>query len=288
MSAQVSHPFSPARPLSTVWPAAAAIADHVMMCVVRDTRACGLSENDSFNRFPATPFCCLTWMLEGQARLVSQGGQPRGQMLPRIMLSGCQSRYGVSQNIGERHSFMVVFFPDAFHHLFGLDLSQLQDKFVDAELLFDDKGQSLLQEVAKAKSNEERCRLLSAYVETHGQALALSPWPRLRRLGQNLSLRLATGLLGVGERQVQRLVKREAGLPLLGLSRLWRAKRSHAQIHEKLARGQPPDWADHACQHGYADQSHLVRECRQITGRSPQQLLNDAQKNESDWMYRLW
>lgn len=274
--------------MTQFWPADGVIAEHVLMYVVRDTRCCHLSERDSLNRFPANPFCCLTWMLEGQARLIEQGGQERAQLLPRILLTGCQSLHGVSQNLGDRHSFMAVFFPDAFHSLFGLDLSQIQDNFVDAEQMFSGEAKQFVLDVSTAGSNEERCRLVQAYVGAHGQTLALSPWSRLRRMGQNLSLQLAAMLLGVGDRQVQRRARREAGLSLLALSRLWRAKRSHAQIHEKLVQGKPPDWAAHASEHGYADQSHLVRDCKQITGRTPQQLLGDAQRNESDWMYRLW
>jgi AraC-like DNA-binding protein len=51
--------------------------------------------------------------------------------------------------------------------------------------------------------------------------------------------------------------------------------------------GQPIDWAAHAADAGYADQSHLVRECKQISGRTPTQIVRQAPHDEADWMYRL-
>ncbi|MFZ6758039.1 hypothetical protein ACO0K9_12590 [Undibacterium sp. Ji50W] len=270
-----------------IWPASGQVAEHVLMYVVRDTRGCGLDEQDQLNHFPASPFCCITWMLEGELCLIQQGKAKRDQRLPQLFLAGCQSQYGVSMNIGERHSFMTVFYADAFHALFELDLSTVQDRFVDARASMNSQGLALLEAVALASDDTERRQLIEYHVMQYASPLYANPWSRLRKMGQNLSLRLSCSLLGVGERQVQRRARKEAGLPLLGLSRLWRAKRSHHQVLLGLAQGHAPNWAEHASTQGYADQSHLIRDCKDISGRSPQQLLNDARNSESDWMYRL-
>ncbi|MBC3918853.1 helix-turn-helix domain-containing protein [Undibacterium sp. CY18W] len=270
-----------------IWPASGQVAEHVLMYVVRDTRGSGLDGPDQLNHFPASPFCCITWMLEGELALVQQGKAERDQRLPQIFLAGCQSQYGISGNIGERHSFMAVFYADAFHALFELDLSIVQDLFVDARTSLNLQGRALLEAVALARDDAERCQLIESHVAQYASPLFANPWSRLRKMGQNLSLRLSCSLLGVGERQVQRRARKEAGLPLLGLSRLWRAKRSHSQVLLGLGQGHTPNWAEHASTQGYADQSHLIRDCKDISGRSPQQLLNDARNRESDWMYRL-
>lgn len=270
-----------------VWPASAQAAERVMMYIVRDTRGCHLDGLDQLNRYPATPFCSITWMLEGGVRLVQQGNVSKDQCLPAIFMAGCQSQYGVSMNLGERHSFMAVFYADAFHVLFGLDLETVQDHFVDASDVLNPQGRVMLQAVASADTHAERRQLIDNYVAKNGNSLLVSPWSRLRKLGQNLSLRLSCSLLGVGARQVQRRARKEAGLPLLGLSRLWRAKRSHSQVLLDLEQERTPNWTEHASAMGYADQSHLIRDCNDVSGRSPQQLMNDARTNESDWMYRL-
>ena len=278
---------SPRRPLAHAWPPAARWREHVLMLVVRDTRGCGLAAHERLNRFPANPYCCITWMLHGEACLVSQGGAPRQQRLPRQFVHGCQSRPCVSLNEGERHSFCVAFYPDAFHALFGLDTGPLQDAFVDATQVLPAHGRDLVAAVADAGNDDERRALVDAFLATHARPLAASPWHRLRRLGVNIGLRLASGLLGVGPRQVQRLARREGGMSVPGLSRLWRGERSLRQARATLGRGEAIAWATHAAEAGYADQSHLVRDCRSITGRTPTQMAAQARHDEADWMYRL-
>lgn len=272
-----------------IWPASGQTAEHVLMYIVRDTRGCHLAGQDQLNHYPATPFCSITWMLEGGVCLLQQGKVSKDQHLPPIFLAACQSQYGVSKNLGDRHSFMAVFYSDAFHALFEMDLTTVQDSFVDAREVLNPPGQELLQAVALAADHTERRQLIENYVAQNGNSLLVSPWSRLRKMGQNLSLRLSCSLLGVGARQAQRRARKEAGLPMLGLSRLWRAKRSHSQVLLDLAQGHTPNWTEHASAMGYADQSHLIRDCKDVSGRSPQQLLNDARArdNESDWMYRL-
>ena len=119
---------------------------------------------------------------------------------------------------------------------------------------------------------------------THATVLGTNSWLRLRRMGVNIGLRLAGRLLGVGPRQAQRLARREGGMNVPGLSRLWRGERS---LRQALDRGHAIDWAAHAVDVGYADQSHLVRDCKEISGRTPTQILRQARHDEADWVYRL-
>jgi AraC-like DNA-binding protein len=274
-------------PNTKVWPAGASWREHVLMYVARDTRGDAVSETERINHFPPTPYCCITWMLGGELRLVQQGNHLRNQCLPSAFVVGCQSQHGATVNVGDRASFMAVFFADAFHALFKVDLSELQDRFVDARQVLNTDGISFIDAVDKADSHEQRIELIEGFLEKHAEAMSLSPWLRIRRLGNQLNLRLASTLLGVGERQAQRLARREAGLSLRGLSRLWRARRSHSEVKRQLRKGEPLNWGHHADAQGYADQSHMVKECKRLTGNSPQQLVELAKKNESHWMYRL-
>jgi AraC-like DNA-binding protein len=257
------------------------------MLVVRDTRGCELNPQDQLNRFPANPYCCITWMLEGQTELIAQGDAARSELLPRHFVHGCQTRPCVSRNQGDRHSFSAIFYPDAFHALFGVDLGLIEDAFVDASLVLPDHGMRLVQAVAEAPGDAERRQIVDDFLATHATAPGTSPWTRLRRMGVNVGLRVASRLLGVGPRQAQRLARREGGMNLPGLSRLWRGERSLSKAREALGRGQAVNWAAHAIDAGYADQSHLVRECKAISGRTPTQIVQQARQDEADWVYRL-
>jgi AraC-like DNA-binding protein len=171
--------------------------------------------------------------------------------------------------------------------LFGVDLALIRDAFVDASRVLPDHGMRLLDAVAEAPGDAERRRIVDDFLAAHATALGTSPWMRLRRMGVNVGLRVASRLLGVGPRQVQRLARREGGMNVPGLSRLWRGERSLSKVREALDHGQAVNWAAHAVDAGYADQSHLVRECREISGRTPSQILLQAKHDEADWLYRL-
>ena len=220
------------------------------MFVVRDTRGCELAEHEQLNRYPANPYCSITWLLEGRSRLVAQGDSARSEVLPRHFVNGCQTRPCVSRNLGDRHSFCVVFHPDAFRALFGVDLLAIQDVFVDASQVLPAHGMQLVDAVAAAGDDAARRDIVDAFLARHATALGTSPWMRLRRMGVNVGLQLAGRLLGVGPRQVQRLARSEGGLSVPGLSRLWRSERSMRRVRETLARGQAIDWAAHAVDAG--------------------------------------
>jgi AraC-like DNA-binding protein len=180
-----------------------------------------------------------------------------------------------------------VFYPDAFRALFGVDLALIQDAFVDVSQVLPEHGMRLVAAVADAPDDAERRRIVDAFLAAHAAGLGTSPWMRLRRMGVNIGLHLAGRLLGVGPRQAQRLARREGGMNVPGLSRLWRGERSLRQAREALNRGQAIDWAAHAVEAGYADQSHLVRDCKEISGRTPTQIARQARDDEADWVYRL-
>jgi AraC-like DNA-binding protein len=257
------------------------------MLVIRDTRGCELDGADRLNRFPANPFCCITWLLEGQSELIARGDEACSQVLPRQFVTGCQTRPTVSRNLGDRHSLCAVFYPDAFHALFGVDLVAIQDAFVDAAQVLPAHGRRLLADVAAAGDDPGRRQVIDDFLAASAASLGCGPWTRLRRLGINVSLHAAGTLLGAGPRQAQRLARREGGLNVPGLSRLWRSERSLRNVRTTLARGEHVDWAALAVEAGYADQSHLVRECKEFSGRTPARILQQASRDQADWFYRL-
>lgn len=48
------------------------------------------------------------------------------------------------------------------------------------------------------------------------------------------------------------------------------------------------DWAGLAQEDGFADQAHLVRATKRITGFSPMEFTRRYEQDESFWLYRLW
>jgi len=72
--------------------------------------------------------------------------------------------------------------------------------------------------------------------------------------------------LGVNRRTLERAFRLEVGLSPKGLARIRRVQRVLARLDEG---GVVRSWAEVAGAHGYADQSHLIREFRQLVGTTP-------------------
>ena len=49
-----------------------------------------------------------------------------------------------------------------------------------------------------------------------------------------------------------------------------------------------PEVAAQAQASGYADQAHMCRESRRITGYAPQALYDGIYGGEAFWVYRIW
>jgi AraC-like DNA-binding protein len=265
----------------------AAAASFVRAFITRDSRHCDLRGDQELNRFPASSYCVITWFLDGSVDLVSCAGQQHHTRLARCAVSGCQTQPFTSRNRGEVRGFIAMFYPDAFHALFGIDLASLKNRFADARQILPPHGLELVEAVFQARSDSERRQLVERFILRHTQSVTIPAWTRMRRMGNRMTLKMASAILGIGPRQLQRVALREAGLNLQTLARLLRGERSYLSAQRLHLSGKQLDWADHAIASDFADQSHMARECKAQTGRTPAQLARDVQCEEADWIYRL-
>jgi AraC-like DNA-binding protein len=278
---------APRLPIARLYQPSLEVSPFIRAFVVRDTRGSALAGKDLLNRYPANMHCTLSWLLEGEAEIVSSGGQQEGLRSVPCAVSGCHTHPVTTRNLGDVHFFMVMFHPDAFHALFGLDLALLQNRFDDARAVLPPHGIALLDAVQAAWSDAERLQRVEEFVIAHAKARPVSPWLCIRRMSQHVTLGAASRILGIGPRQLQRLALREVGINLQTLVRLRRGERTFLEAQRRFARGGAVNLADHALEHDYADQSHFARDCKAQTGRTPLQLLRDVQSEEADWVFRL-
>ncbi|QNB00618.1 DUF6597 domain-containing transcriptional factor [Massilia sp. Se16.2.3] len=249
-------------PVTRIWLPGAGAAGFVYAFIARDARGCGLEGAARLNRFPAGAYCSINWFLDGRVDIVAHGGDTVRRPVARCAVGGCQTAPFASENEGDVHAFIAMFYPDAFHALFGVDLAALQNRFVDALEVLPVHATALLDAVFAAGDDDARRRAIEDFVARHGQAAALPVWTRMRRLGGRLTLALASKLLGVGPRQLQRVALRQAGASLQTTLRLWRGQRSFLLAQRAYFAGRKVDMADHALANDYADQSHMVRDCK--------------------------
>ncbi|QNA89722.1 hypothetical protein G4G28_16820 [Massilia sp. Dwa41.01b] len=119
-------------PVTRIWLPGAGAAGFVYAFIARDARGCDLEGAARLNRFPAGAYCSINWFLDGRVDIVAHGGDTVRRPVARCAVGGCQTAPFASENEGDVHAFIAMFYPDAFHALFGVDLAALQNRFVDA------------------------------------------------------------------------------------------------------------------------------------------------------------
>ena len=164
---------------------------------------------------------------------------------------------------------------------------QLDGRLVDAHEVLSPEALAMFGEVAQAPDDERRMAVFEDYLAAHAAGFEASLWQAAVRSGTRLSVRLLSRLLQVGDRQTIRATRKALGV---GVSDLRRFARGEAAFGELSARLKDSDkavsLADIAAEAGYADQSHLSRECKAVTGRTPREFLRGFEGDEADWIYR--
>ncbi|GBG01895.1 hypothetical protein AZSI13_12220 [Azospira sp. I13] len=262
----------------------------IFVGIERDTRGTLLSENDRFNYYPATPMASISWVFEGALHMVKaydRGSPPvLGPILPSLVFSGPQSRPFASWSPGTVHAMSVAFFPEAIGGLLGSSVEAYIDRTLPLEevapasllncctSLFDDrevepflKLQTLLQPLWQCSQ------------ENYGGPL-MTGWIR------SLLGRAAFSQAGSSLRQLQRRVKSWTGQNHRQLQRYSRVEEAFA-LSGKHRKDGAIDLSGLAVDAGFADQSHMGREVRRVTGLSPAHFDNQIASSEAFWFYRL-
>lgn len=266
------------------------LAGSIRAYIIKDTTGSPQREG-GLNRYPASVYCGIAWFLEGNSERVDTDLRTQ-QALPTTLLLGPQTQPWVTRNPGPVRTFGVVFYPQAFHHLTGLDISTLVDRMLPAQDILPPDWLALCEQVRLAQDDTTRMTLLEEFVTRQGQAqpakllVQATPTRWLHELQSHVS---ANGL-GGSLRSLERHARTWAGQSLRRLGWLSRAETTLVQARQTSeASGQAPRWQDVALDAGYADQSHLCREAQRVTGQSPAELARRVQsEDESYWLYRLW
>jgi AraC-like DNA-binding protein len=269
----------------------------VRAAFVRDTRGRALGDEQRRNYFPAAPLVSLVWWLHGQVFGVgAEGfmGEP-GQAAPvpgSVTLAGPSSLPSQSRSDGPVHALQLMFLPDAWLALTGIEPGDFVNRLTDAATVLPADWLAWTAAVAAAPDDAAREQLLVGFLEPRWLALR-----QQRPLGERyadwlgaLAVRAATSGVGRSLRQAERRVKAWAGMPMRELRALSRSEAAFFAVvaAETAKDGSTLNWAQLAADLDYADQSHLCRETKRLTGFSPDELRRRIASDESFWVYRLW
>lgn len=275
--------------------APAALQGALVALVARDTGALPLTSAQRLTHFPASPLVSISWFSGLDVGLVERrGGVPAWQPFgARVVISGSQSHPLATWAPGPASGYMACFSADAAQALFDLDLGAIQDRFLPAEQVLD-ASWSPLWDALLASEDEAVMTVLEQHLAPRWQALQgrASAQPSLRQLGSHWVTRLAWQAQQWRQmhsaRHVERRIKSFSGRSLREWQALVRTEGLFFAARDRHDTGQPFEWAALAQDHGFADQAHMNRTAKRITGFAPGEFASRFMEDESFWLYRLW
>jgi AraC-like DNA-binding protein len=223
---------------------------------------------------PARPKQLLTFSF-GDPYRVFLPESDEVQITPRVTVVGPQTspRPGLSA-FGAIDNFTIHFHPAGLHQLFGIPMTELTDATYDAYAVIGARLPRMEHELACAPSFEERVRVVEkCLIGMTDSKASLDPIAfvanRLfRRHGlQGVSAMAAE--VDLSPRQFERRFLAQVGIPPKLYARIIRF---NAALDNKLRLPSTP-WSRVANEHDYYDQMHLVHDCREFTGESPDRFL---------------
>lgn len=176
--------------------------------------------------------------------------------------------------------FGVRFVPGAAALLIDARASELADASVELTALLGASGRRLPEQIADAKSDDARVQLLERYVASSNSHLRAED-ARLRAATTELGrtrgatrVRELSHSAGVSERQLERLFQERVGIRPKLFARVLRLQHAVRLLHEHprpgiRAAASRASQAELALAAGYADESHLLRDFRELAATSP-------------------
>ncbi|WP_321856786.1 helix-turn-helix domain-containing protein [Burkholderia cenocepacia] len=282
-------------PHARLHPAPAALQGAVVAIVLHDTRGLALSDAQRLSHFPATPLVCVSWYRDHDMGFVEPTADgPRWRPFgAAATLSGSHSAPTVAWTPTGGLTGMICFTADAARALFGIALPDLHDRVLDAYASLGHDWHPLLDALIRAENDVEALAAIDRHLARRWQALRpATPLSSLRNAGRGWVERLA---LQAREwrgthspRQVERRIKTYSGRSLREWQALVRTESAFFAARDRFEAGTAFNWATLAADEGFADQAHLSREVKRITGFSPSEFTQRFIDDESFWMYRLW
>ncbi|GAB5535541.1 MAG: helix-turn-helix domain-containing protein [Rubricoccaceae bacterium] len=201
-----------------------------------------------------------------------------GQSTPtgaRLVLVGARTTYVDADVSNRRFTVGVRLQPGTLPALFGVSANELTDRSATlADVLGRDPAEAY--DALATEDAHAAIRSLAAFLadRTRVSRPVDDRMAALVRAGEEspATIRHAAEALDLSDRTVRYWSRQHVGM---GMKRLWRIRGLHRALQLGL---QQPEigWSRIAIDAGYADQSHLVRDCRSFLGEPPTAFLARA------------
>ncbi len=284
------------RPTARLYPAPPGLQGAIAVILSRDARECQLSDEQRLTHFPASPVMSLSWFSSQSVGTVeTEGGGWRWRPFgTSLVITGSRSTPTVTWSPTNGYGGMICFTPDVARTLFELDPAAVHDRFVPARDALGAHWRSFLDALESATDDTAVLAEIAEHVGARWRTIEgrTSAQPTLRELGrhwvQRLALQSRDWQRGLSARQAERRIKAFSGRSLRDWQSLVRTDGVFFAARDRFEAGLRLDWAEIAQDEGFADQAHLSRAVRRITGFPPSEFAQRFVEDESFWVYRLW
>ena len=187
------------------------------------------------------------------------------------LVSGVQTTAHIGEHAGHLSGVEVSIPPLVAHRLFGVDMDELANEFVDPAVLLGRKAASLADRLAEAQSWAERFAILDTVLAERAEPGRLCApevawaWGRLTD-GTTANVAQLLTETGWSRRRMERRFREYVGVPPKAVGQIARLQRA-LYLQDS---GVP--LAQVATRAGFHDQAHLTRGIKAMTGLSPRPL----------------
>ena len=210
----------------------------------------------------------LTLMIDLDGGLTANG-----ERLPDAWIGGLDDRPTIVGFGGTYGAIDLKLTPLGAYTLVGLPLRELARACVPLRDVFGPEGDELVARLRALDDWDERFDVLEAFLLRRLYRTPAAPVPdpavawafeQLRRTRGAARVEALAAELGCSRRYLRDGFVRQVGLPPKTVGRLVRFQHVRERIQEA-----PGRWSEVAYAAGYADQSHLNREFRELAGTTP-------------------
>ena len=202
--------------------------------------------------------------------------------LPRSFLYGQISKFKDVCLRNESDFIIVVLQPAGINRLMGIPAGQLRDSIISTEQVFNRKGRELYEKLAEQFTIREKIRLLNTFFLEQMAKREMSDDSFIRTaldfIVKNKGLVSSNQLIrltGYTERHIERKFMDSVGINPKNFSRIVKLHIFLKELKNSQNNNQLTPMAYEA---GYADQSHLIKEFKKITGMTPKIYQYNADK----------
>jgi AraC-like DNA-binding protein len=171
-----------------------------------------------------------------------------------------------SRPAGAMLTFGVAFRPGGAAAVSRLPASELTNRVVPLEILWGPAAGGLAERLFEAGGFRARVELIQAELLARLRPLDAEVSEVVGRLSANPSMAVASlSPDAAAARRLERIFQARVGIGPKRLARMLRLQRAT----QLWAKGRVAGWAELALAAGYSDQSHMIREFRELTGATP-------------------